>query len=64
MSDEDYILNLWNMGLSRLQVIKEYMKRNNKIAKENKYVDKITMQQAMKYVEPILFRYETNRMKG
>lgn len=63
MSNED-VLRLWNMGLSKMQVVKEYMRENNKRARDKKGVDKITMQQAMEHVEPILFKYETNRMKN
>lgn len=63
MSNED-ILRLWNMGLSKMQVVKEYMRQNNKRAKDKKDVDKVTMEQAMKHVEPILFKYEIGRMKN
>lgn len=63
MSDED-ILKLWNMGLSKMQVVKECMKENNRRAKDKKDVGKITLEQVMKHVEPILFRYEINRMKN
>ena len=63
MSNED-ILRLWNMGLSKMQVVKEYMRQNNKRAKDKKDVDKVTMGQAMRHVEPILFKYEIGRMKN
>lgn len=63
MPDEN-VLKLWNMGLSKMQVVKEYMRENNKRARDKRDIDKITLKQAMEHVEPILFRYEINRMKN
>ena len=64
MKDDDYVLKLWNMGLSVMQVAIEYKKYNNKLAKSFKYRDKINLQQSLQYIEPILFKYEINRMKN
>lgn len=58
------ILKLWNMGLSKMQVVKEYMRENNKRARDKRDVDKITLKQAMEHVEPILLRHEMNKMKN
>lgn len=63
MSDED-LIKLWNIGLTKLGVAKEYMKKNNKKAKENKDIKRITIQQALEYVEPILFKYRMKQLKG
>lgn len=63
MQDED-LIKLWNKGLTRIAVAKEYMKDNNKKAKEKKDIKRITIQQALQYVEPILFRYRTRQLKG
>lgn len=63
MQDED-LIKLWNKGLTKMGVAKEYMKDHNKKAKESKEIKRITMQQAFEYVEPILFRYRIKQLKG
>ena len=63
MQDED-LIKLWNKGLTKMGVAKEYMKDNKKKAKESKEKKIITMQQAFEYVEPILFRYRIKQLKG
>lgn len=63
MSDED-LIKLWNMGLTRNAVAKEYMKDNNRKPKEKKEIKRINIQQALQYVEPILFRYRMRQLKG
>lgn len=63
MQDED-LIKLWNMGLTRNAVAKEYMKDNNRKAKEKKEIKRINIQQALQYVEPILFRYRMSQLKG
>lgn len=63
MQDED-LIKLWNMGLTRNAVAKEYMKDNNRKAKEKKEIKRINIQQALQYVEPILFRYRMRQLKG
>lgn len=62
MSEED-LIKMWNKGLTRLSVAKEYMKENNRRAKEKKEVERITMQEALSYVEPILFKYRLKQLK-
>lgn len=62
MSDED-LIKMWNKGLTRLAVAKEYMKENNRKAKEKKEIQRITIQQALGHVEPILFRYRVKQLK-
>ena len=52
------------MGLTRNAVAKEYMKDNNKKAKNKKEMKRINIQQALQYVEPILFRYRMRQLKG
>lgn len=64
MPDEEIIIKLWNMGLGRIAVATNYMKEHNKNAKGKKEVKRITKEQALKYVEPILFEYETKRLRG
>lgn len=63
MSDEE-IIKLWNMGLSKMAVINYYMRDYNRKARSKKDMKRITREQAMKCVEPILFRYEMKRMRG
>lgn len=63
MSDED-LIKMWNRGLTKLGVAKEYMKDHNKKAKQKKNMKRITIRQAFEYVEPILFRYRMKQLKG
>lgn len=63
MSDEE-IIKLWNMGLSKMAVINQYMRNHDREARGKKDMKRITKEQAMKYVEPILFDYEMARMRG
>ncbi len=63
MQDED-LIKKQNGGLTRLGVAKEYMKDHNKKAKGNKEMKRITIQQALEYVEPILFEYRMRQLKG
>lgn len=63
MQDED-LIKLWNIGLTRIAVAKEYMKDNNRKAKEKKEIKRITMQEALQHVEPILFKYRMRQLKG
>lgn len=62
MSDET-LIKIWNMGLTKLGVAKEYMKDHNKKAKGNKEMKRINIQQALEYVEPILFKYRMRQLK-
>lgn len=57
MLDEDIIKN-WRMGYTKMKVAKEYMKSFNKSA-ERRRESKIKINQALEYVEPIIFKYET-----
>lgn len=63
MSDEE-IIKLWNLGLSKMAVVNQYMRNHNRTARDKKDVKRITKEQAMRYVEPILFKYEMQRMKS
>lgn len=63
MPDEE-LIKMWNKGLTRLGAAKEYMKDFNKKAKDKKDVKKIKIQDALKYVEPILFKYRMKQLKG
>ena len=63
MPDED-LIKLWNIGLTKIGVAKEYMKYHNKKAKGNKEMKRITIQQAFEHVEPILFKYRMSQLKG
>ena len=62
--EKETILKLWNNGLSRMNVAKEYMKIHNKKRKQDKEIEKIDIIKSLQIVEPILFEYETERMKG
>lgn len=63
MSNED-IIKLWNLGMTKMAVVTQYMKDYNRRAKDKKNMKRITKEQALKHVEPILFDYEMARMRG
>ena len=42
---------------------KEYMKNNNRKAKKKKEKKRITIQEALQYIEPILFEYRVKQLK-
>ena len=56
------IVKKWRSGLSKFAVAKDYMQEYNKEAKK-KRESKITKDQALTYVEPIIFEYETKDWK-
>lgn len=60
--EEETIIDLWKKGLTVQQVSKEYMNNFNKKLKSGE--KKITKIQAQMYVEPIIFKYQTNVMKA
>ena len=55
--NEKQIIDLWKKGLTVQQVSKQYIK-----TKKNEGT-KITILEAQKYVEPIIFKYQTSLMK-
>ena len=55
---EEAILKIWKSGRSKFFVANEYMKNYNKQA-ERKKEPKIKKDEALAYVEPIIFKYET-----
>lgn len=56
------IIKKWRMGLTAIQVAKDYMDEYNKEAKKKKET-KITKQQALGVVEPVIFEFETKDWK-
>lgn len=56
------IINKWKVGKTAIQVAKDYMQDCNKEAKKRRE-PKITRDQALAYVEPIIFEYETKDWK-
>lgn len=56
------IVKKWRSGLSKFAVAKDYMQEYNREAKKRKET-KITKDQALAYVEPIIFDYETKDWK-
>lgn len=56
------IIKKWKIGKTTLQVAKDYMQEYNKEAEKRKE-PKITKDQALAYVEPIIFEYETKDWK-
>ena len=52
------IIRKWKMGRTTVQVAKDYMQEYNKEAKKRRE-PKITRDQALAYIEPIIFEYET-----
>lgn len=63
MTDEE-IIELWSLGLSKMAVVNQYVRNHNRKARGKKDVKRITKEQAMRYVEPILFKYEMQRMNS
>lgn len=57
MTDET-IIEIWKIGRTTMQVAKQYMQEYNKEAKIKKE-KKITKDEALAHVEPIIFKYET-----
>lgn len=56
------IINKWKVGKTAIQVARDYMQDYNKEAKKKKEL-RITREQALAYVEPIIFEYETKDWK-
>lgn len=52
------IIRKWKMGKTTVQVAKDYMQEYNKEAKKRRE-PKITRDQALAYIEPIIFEYKT-----
>ncbi|MFR8116875.1 MAG: hypothetical protein ACLVAK_07735 [Clostridia bacterium] len=52
------IINKWKVGKTAIQVAKDYMQDYNKEV-EKKKEPRITKEQALAHVEPIIFEYET-----
>lgn len=56
------IIRKWRIGKTTLQVAKDYMDESNKEAKKKKE-PKITEEQALAHVEPIIYKHETKDWK-
>ena len=56
------IIRKWRIGKTTLQVAKDYMDEYHKEAKKKKE-PKITEEQALAHVEPIIYEYETKDWK-
>ena len=56
------IIRKWRIGKTTLQVAKDYMDEYNKEAKKKKE-PKITKEQALAHVEPIIYEHETKDWK-
>lgn len=56
------IIRKWKMGKTTVQVAEDYMQEYNKEAKKRRE-PKITRDQALSYIEPIIFEYETKDWK-
>lgn len=56
------IIRKWRIGRTTLQVAKDYMDEYNKEA-EKKKEPKITREQALAHVEPIIYEHETKDWK-
>lgn len=52
------IIELWRMGLTIQQISKKYVK-NQKRKKIN-----LTIAKAQEYIEPIIFKYQINLLRG
>ena len=58
----EMIIKKWRAGQTKFSVAKDYMQEYNREAKR-KRENKITKDQALAYVEPIIFEYETKDWK-
>lgn len=56
------IIRKWRIGKTTLQVAEDYMDEYNKEAKKKKE-PKITREQALAHVEPIIYEHETKDWK-
>lgn len=56
--DNETIIKEWRRGKTTVQVANTYMKEYNTQAKK-KNETKITKEQALAHVEPIIFKFET-----
>nr|DAE21107.1 MAG TPA: hypothetical protein [Siphoviridae sp. ctRCE13] len=56
------IIRKWRIGKTTLQVAEDYMDEYNKEAKKKKE-PKITKEQALAHVEPIIYEHETKDWK-
>ncbi len=56
------IIRKWRIGKTTLQVAEDYMNEYNKEAKKKKE-PKITKEQALAHVEPIIYEHETKDWK-
>lgn len=56
------IIRKWRIGKTTLQVAKDYMDKYNKETKKKKE-PKITKEQALAHVEPIIYEHETKDWK-
>lgn len=54
----EMIIKKWRNGQTKYSVAKDYMQEQNRIAKK-RGEQKITEEQALAYVEPIIYEYET-----
>lgn len=60
--NNEIIIKKWKIGKTTLQVAKEYMQDYNKEAKKKKE-PRIIEEQALAYVEPIIYEYQTKDWK-
>ena len=56
------IIKKWRIGMTTIQVAKAYMEEYNKEAKKKKE-PKISKDEALAYIEPIIYEYETKDWK-
>ena len=56
------IIKKWRVGMTTIQVAKAYMEEYNKEAKKKKE-PKISKDEALAYIEPIIYEYETKDWK-
>lgn len=55
--DDKEIIALWKKGFTIKQLVKEYVSSNNRKG------NKISSIEAQRYIEPIIFKFQTNLMK-
>ena len=62
--DDSEIIKAWKFGYSKQYIAKDYMKQANKKLKNLINSKKITEKEALAYVEPIIYQYQTSLLMG
>lgn len=62
--EKEELIKSWNKGLTVLQVARQYAKDFNKKSKDEYSKEKMTEKKALEIIEPVLFKYRIEQLKG